>query len=195
MPAEVRRGKKRAEKVKPTPAPEDDVDEDTIHADEDEAGVSESGLQKIMQLLGDDGLNEADIAALKELRGDEEEDEEEEMRAAEPAPDAEGRRRITYDQYMQYVNLLVLRVNEIERATQRGVSRSALIEWFLEQHEDEIETMQQLHDERAMIDRVINKLIKDGYLVELPEDEEEVIQGMVPTRRLMVHPQVDVDSL
>lgn len=137
---------------------------------------------------------EKDDIAIDE-EDDEEEDEEEEMRAAEPAPDAEGRRRITYDQYMQYVNLLVLRVNEIERATQRGVSRSALIEWFLEQHEDEIETMQQLHDERAMIDRVINKLIKDGYLVELPEDEEEVIQGMVPTRRLMVHPQVDVDSL
>ena len=124
-----------------------------------------------------------------------EEEEDEEMReVVEPARD-EGRRRITYDQYMQYVNLLVLRVNEIERETQRGVTRSALIEWFLEQHEDEIDTMQQLHEERAMIDRVINKLIKDGYLVELPEDEEEVLQGVAPARRLMVHPQVDVDSL
>ena len=55
--------------------------------------------------------------------------------------------------------------------------------------------MQQLNEERALLDRVINKLIKDGYLVELPEDDEEVIQGMAPARRLMVHPQVDVDSL
>lgn len=126
---------------------------------------------------------------------DEEEEEEELHEYVEPLREPEGRRRITYDQYMQYVNLLVLRVNEIERETQRGVSRSALTEWFLEQHESEIDTLQQLHEERAMIDRVINKLIKDGYLIELPEDEEEVIQGVAPARRLMVHPQVDVDSL
>lgn len=113
---------------------------------------------------------------------------------AEPA-ESQSRRRITYDQYMQYVNLLVLHVNAVERETQRGISRSALIEWFLEQHEHEIETVQQLHEERALIDRVISKLIKDGYLVELPEDDEEMIQGVAPARRLMVHPQVDVDSL
>lgn len=126
---------------------------------------------------------------------DEEDPEEEELAPQDFIEDRESRKRITYDQYMQYVNLLVLRVNEIERETQRGVTRSALIEWFLEQHEHEIETVQQLNEERALLDRVINKLIKDGYLVELPEDDEEVIQGMAPARRLMVHPQVDVDSL
>ncbi|PKI82672.1 rRNA-processing protein EBP2 [Malassezia vespertilionis] len=67
------------------PVVEDEYDSDAMHEDEDEAGISEQGLERIMRALGPDGLNEMDVAALKSIQGvdedeeaDEDEDEEEE---------------------------------------------------------------------------------------------------------------------
>ncbi|PWN47025.1 Ebp2-domain-containing protein [Violaceomyces palustris] len=60
---------------------EDDVDVDEDDDDSDaEDGVSEKGLQRLMKALGDDGLTELDMAALRAARGEveDEEDEEEE---------------------------------------------------------------------------------------------------------------------
>ena len=54
--------------------------------------------------------------------------------------------------------------------------------------------MQQLHEESDLISRVISKMIKDGYLVHLPVEESERVPGG-PEQVLMIHPQVDVDSL
>ncbi len=43
---------------------------------EDGQDVSEKGMQRLMAALGDDGLDEVDMAALDELAGDEDEDED-----------------------------------------------------------------------------------------------------------------------
>lgn len=107
---------------------------------------------------------------------------------------APTRRSITYDRYMELVNQLVLKVNTVERDTSQGISREALAQWYLEAHENEIESVQQLHEESDLISRVISKLVKDGYLVSLPVDDAERVLGG-PEQVLMVHPQVDVDSL
>ena len=110
------------------------------------------------------------------------------------APEADQRRSITYDRYMELVHQLVLKVNAVERDTSRGLSRAELIQWYLESHEHEIDTVQQLHEEQDLIGRVISKMIRDGYLVLLPVDEAD--RDAPDERRvLMVHPQVDVDSL
>jgi len=95
---------------------------------------------------------------------------------------------------MELVNQLVLKVNTVERDTSQGISREALAQWYLEAHENEIESVQQLHEESDLISRVISKLVKDGYLVSLPVDDAERVLGG-PEQVLMVHPQVDVDSL
>lgn len=75
--------------------------------------------------------------------------------------------RITYEKYMEMLNLVVLRVSEIERTTYAGVEREALIEWYLLQREDEIDTVEQLDQERRIIDKVLGRLVRDQYLVEL----------------------------
>ena len=66
--------------------------------------------------------------------------------------------------------------------------------WYLEAHEHDIDSVQQLHEESDLISRVISKMIKDGYLVHLPVEESERVPGG-PEQVLMIHPQVDVDSL
>lgn len=129
------------------------------------------------------------------------EEEYQDVERAEPAraasvvdEHAPTRRSITYDRYMELVNQLVLKVHTVERDTSQGISREALAQWYLEAHENEIESVQQLHDESDLISRVITKLIKDGYLVHLPVEDAERVPGG-PEQVLMVHPQVDVDSL
>ena len=122
------------------------------------------------------------------------EDEEPAAPAPMEEPQAPTRRSITYDRYMELVNQLVLKVHAVERDTSQGVSREALAQWYLEAHEHDIDSVQQLHEESDLISRVISKMIKDGYLVHLPVEESERVPGG-PEQVLMIHPQVDVDSL
>lgn len=82
------------------PAADVDSDED-MHEGEDEAGISQKGLDRLMRALGPEGLDDADVAALKQLaeaRGEgeaEEEDQEgeegeDDEEAEEPVEDEEA---------------------------------------------------------------------------------------------------------
>ncbi|PWZ02651.1 putative MCM6-involved in replication [Testicularia cyperi] len=129
-----------------------------------------------------------------------------------PSSSAASRRkiRITFDRYMEIANLVVLRVNEMERETMRGVNRSELIDWYLLQRESELETVEQLEEETELIKKVLSKLVKDQYLLELREQVDEDGNPMASITDssgagssasgsgepvLMVHPQVDIDSM
>lgn len=117
--------------------------------------------------------------------------------------------RITFDRYMEMANLIVLRINEVERQTMRGVARSELIDWYLLQRENEIETVDQFEEETELIKKVLTKLVKDSMLLELREQIDEdgnPISSVGDTSAggsgssagdpvLMVHPQVDIDSI
>ncbi|KAK0551395.1 MCM DNA helicase complex subunit mcm6 [Tilletia horrida] len=81
--------------------------------------------------------------------------------------------RITYDRYMEMTNLIVLRVSEIERAVQRGIPKDELMQWYLEQREEEIQTVEQLDEEKELIKKVLHKLVKEQYLIELQQEEAE----------------------
>ena len=87
--------KKRDVAVEPeAPAADVDSDED-MHEGEDEAGISQKGLDRLMRALGPEGLDDADVAALKQLveaRGEgeaEEEDQEGDEDGGEDEEEAE----------------------------------------------------------------------------------------------------------
>lgn len=61
----------------------------------------------------------------------------------------------------------VLHLNNIEHTTSQGVDREELIEWYLEQKEHELESVEDLEQEREIIVKAIAKLVKDKYLMEL----------------------------
>lgn len=125
---------------------------------------------------------------------DEEQNEEVEPAAAPAAPEPRQKLRITYDRYMELVNLFVLRVSELERETGRGATADELAEFALAQREQQITSVQQLHEERELMRRVIQRLIRDSYLVVLT-DEASTGAGAAGGERLYVHPQVDIDSI
>ncbi|CAO1634649.1 unnamed protein product [Sympodiomycopsis kandeliae] len=81
--------------------------------------------------------------------------------------------RITYERYMEILNLIVLRISEVERTTLHGVPRDEMVQWYLEQRESEIETMEQLEDERQLVNKILTKLIKDQYLLEMRDESTQ----------------------
>ncbi|KAH9969727.1 eukaryotic rRNA processing protein EBP2-domain-containing protein [Russula dissimulans] len=94
--AESKRKAKLAQSVKPAPAvPTDGSETDQ----EEDSGVDEEGLEKLMKALGEDGLDEFDLAQLRMLSGaavdeegngeDEEDNEEDDSDGENPSEDVE----------------------------------------------------------------------------------------------------------
>lgn len=79
------------------------------------------------------------------------------MRASMPPRE---KTKITYDRYMQILNLLVRRVNEDELTTGQGVEEEELTTWYLEQREEEINDEQELEDEKVLVKKVIKRMVK-----------------------------------
>ena len=77
-----------------------------------------------------------------------------------PAPTANHKTKITYDKYMAMLNLLVRRVNEDEQTSGEGVERDELVVWYLEQKEDELNSQEELEDERELVFKVLKRMVK-----------------------------------
>ena len=71
--------------------PHDLDDEEALHEGEDEAGISQKGLDRLMRALGPDSLGDMDMALLEQLRNeeDEEQDEDEDENDDEEEDDEE----------------------------------------------------------------------------------------------------------
>lgn len=99
-------------------------------------------------------------------------------RRARDAP----RSSISYDRYVAMMNLIVKKVSDDDTAGGNGLTRDEIVDWYLHQKEDEINTEQEFHAERALAYKVLKKLDKDRILMSvtqnlnedaLPEDEYE----------------------
>lgn len=105
---------------------------------------------------------------------------------------------------MEIMNMCVLHLSEIERTSGSGVERDELIEWYLEQKEDQFESIDDMEGERELISKALTKLAKDNYLLEIRGD---VRDGLAPSAEdatadsasdkvyYVVHPQVDLSDL
>ena len=67
---------RRAQRAKDV-VPHDLEDEEALHEGEDEAGISQKGLDRLMRALGPDSLGEMDMALLEQLRNEEDEEQDE----------------------------------------------------------------------------------------------------------------------
>lgn len=72
------KGKAKLVKETRSVAASSSEDEDEEDEESDDAGVDEEGMNRLMQALGDDALDEFDQAQLQALEGDEEDEEEDE---------------------------------------------------------------------------------------------------------------------
>lgn len=79
--------------------------------------------------------------------------------AAPPAP-PKRRMIITHDKYMTLQSLIVLKITEVERETGLGMDRDDLIDWYLEEKEDELQDISDADYERELITKMLRKLVK-----------------------------------
>ncbi|KAI0265220.1 MCM-domain-containing protein [Gloeopeniophorella convolvens] len=116
---------------------------------------------------------------------------------------AKRRMVITHDKYMTLQSLIVLHLVDVERETGTGIDRDELIDWYLEMKEEEIQDVDELEYEKELITKVLRKLVKDNYLIQITGD----VQNSLPTSMdessaqegevrvfYMVHPAVDTEA-
>ena len=80
---------------------------------------------------------------------------------ASQTPGPQSRRtKITYDKYMAILNMLVRRVNEDEMTTGEGVEHEELVTWYLEQKEEELNSVEEAEEEKELARKVIKRMVK-----------------------------------
>ncbi|KAK6048545.1 hypothetical protein COOONC_13950, partial [Cooperia oncophora] len=93
--------------------------------------------------------------------------------------------KITFEKYKHLADMLVLHMRSDEEAVAEedyeGVRQDALIDWYLEMIEGDLETEEDLHIQRTICHRVIRRLVtEDHVLIEMDSDEKNPL--------LCVHP-------
>ncbi|CAF9927404.1 MCM DNA helicase complex subunit mcm6 [Imshaugia aleurites] len=83
-----------------------------------------------------------------------------------PAPQSR-RTKITYDKYMAILNMLVRRVNEDEMTTGQGVEHEELVTWYLEQKEEELNSVEEAEEEKELARKVIKRMVKDNIFMQI----------------------------
>ncbi|KAI5457170.1 MCM2/3/5 family-domain-containing protein [Mariannaea sp. PMI_226] len=137
------------------------VEHDDITMDEDEDATPEDS-----ETL----LRAADAAAAGAVQEDNDAEMAEESRASGSVAPEKRKHTITYDNYIKMVNMFVQRVNDDESGTGEGANGEALVNWYLEQKEAELESEEDYHREKALANMVLRKMVKEHILMALSAD-------------------------
>lgn len=135
------------------------VEKDDVEVDEDDEPLG-NGFTSLQQrdLSGDflmtNNLNEKNGT-------DGLDNESAQNRETSVMPNGERQKiKITYDKFISVVNLIVQRVNEDELKNGEGVDGEKLIQWYLEQKEDELSGEEDYHAEMALCRKIIKRMVK-----------------------------------
>ena len=90
---------------------------------------------------------------------------------------SQNKTKITYDKYMSILNLLVRRVNADEVTSGTGVEHDDLVLWYLEQKEDQLETQEQLEQERDLVGKVLRRMVKNCIFMVVRGEGEGLVDG------------------
>ncbi|KAF1955764.1 MCM-domain-containing protein [Byssothecium circinans] len=115
-----------------------------------------------------------------------------------PAPPRE-KTKITHDKYVAMRNAFIKRVNEDQATTEDGVEEEDLLVWYLEQREAELETQEDLNVERALAKKVLRKVCKEQYLMQIRGEglADEQGQGAQDAAKIVyvLHPNCPVEDI
>lgn len=77
-----------------------------------------------------------------------------------PPPKKKSKMQITHDQYMTLQSIVVYHLAAHERETGTGMDRDDLVDWYLEQKEEELDDLEALEREKELFTKVLKKLVK-----------------------------------
>ncbi len=83
------------------------------------------------------------------------------------APSSQRQKQtISYDKYISVVNMIVNHVAEDESSgSGEGIEGEALVQWYLEQKEDELQGEEDYNNEMALARKVIKKMVKVSFSI------------------------------
>jgi DNA replication licensing factor MCM6 len=93
---------------------------------------------------------------------------------------------IDHEKYNNMTEIIVTKLRSVQSASDdddkdAGMTRNNLIDWYLELKEDDLESEEDLEEERLLIGLVLTKMIREGMLMEIREttysDDSEVREG------------------
>ncbi|TQS34838.1 hypothetical protein Golomagni_04765 [Golovinomyces magnicellulatus] len=108
--------------------------------------------------------------------------------------------KITYDKYINVVNLLVQRVNEDETKNGEGTASETLIQWYLEQKEDELAGEDDYFAEMKLTKKILKRMVKENILMAvkgqgLVTDDGKSNTEVKPEVFYVLHPNCAIDDL
>jgi DNA replication licensing factor MCM6 len=68
--------------------------------------------------------------------------------------------KITYEKYMGIMTLVLGKLQTVERETGSGIKKSELVQWYLEEMEPDLNSVEELETEKALIGKVLIRLVK-----------------------------------
>lgn len=90
----------------------------------------------------------------------------------------EPKASITYDKYIAMMNLIVKKVSDDDAEGGEGLTKDEIVEWYLHQKEEDLQTEQDYHSERALAYKVLKRLDKDRILMSVTQNvNDEVLPG------------------
>ncbi|SPO03202.1 probable replication licensing factor [Cephalotrichum gorgonifer] len=179
----------------------DDVEFDD-GADDDVLEGGEALRQAADRAAGRDAEGDAPMAGDADGDADSDSDQEQACPRASQTPAAQPRAKhaITYEKYIGMVNLLVQRINEDETGSGEGVEGHALIQWYLEQIEDELDGEEAYNREMALAKMVLKKMVKENILMAvrgegLVEEDGERPSDQEANIVYVLHPNCAVEEV
>ena len=80
-------------------------------------------------------------------------------------------RSLTFEEFSRVERALTTYIRDTEEDDEAGVIQGAVVTWYLSQQD--ISSEEQLISDRGMINSIIDRMVSDGTLVILEDDEEE----------------------
>jgi DNA replication licensing factor MCM6 len=77
-----------------------------------------------------------------------------------PAPPPKPRTQIKYDDFIRMQNMLLRRVNEDQNTAEDGVEEEDLLVWYLEQIEYQLQSQEDMEQQRSLAKKVLKKMVK-----------------------------------
>lgn len=116
-----------------------------------------------------DQVMEVDVQEEPTTRQEESVQENEEER--QPAE----KTTITYDKYVAIMNLLVKRVSDDDNQGGEGLTKEEIVDWYLTQKEDDIQSEQEYRTERVLAFKVLRRLVRDKILMSVTNSLDETL--------------------
>lgn len=106
---------------------------------------------------------------------------------------AESSNKITYERYMQMMNLIVARVGQIGDEDD-GIPEDELIEYYVTTQEENIHTTAQYEAEVKLTRKVLRRLVREQVLVAVKGTSSEVASTALSQTCYILHPNFSTDA-